>query len=99
MRIVDSDEKELIVYSDPDQLQNLLLSIGPQDEREIARLCDAICRFANFDMSAMQSKPKEQMSLDDWGAFGSQMLPFGIPLLRCGQLSAEEFGQRFKIGF
>jgi phytoene dehydrogenase-like protein len=99
MRIRDAQGKTLIVYADPDQLEAHLLDLSPSDSRLIKDFCQGIRRFANFDMSLMQQKPKDLMSALDWARLGMQMLRFVPDLSRWAMVSAREFAVRFKDPF
>jgi phytoene dehydrogenase-like protein len=96
MRLKGTDGRTLIIYSDPDQLEEHMLSLSPQDERLIRSLVQAIRQFKGFDMSLLQQKPRSLMNLGDWMALGMKMLPFLQPTIRWGLVSAADLGKRFK---
>ncbi|MCU0485349.1 MAG: NAD(P)/FAD-dependent oxidoreductase [Anaerolineales bacterium] len=98
MRLTDG-ERTLIVYTDPDQLEEHLLSLSPQDARPIRALCRGVRDFARFDMAAMYALPKSQTNAREWAALGRKMLPYVPALASWASLSCLEFGARFKDPF
>jgi phytoene dehydrogenase-like protein len=99
MRVVDSEGRTLIVYSDPDRLEAHMRELSPADSYHIKALCNGIRKFTRFDMTLMQQKPKSLMTAQDWAALGRNMLPYARPLAKWGMLSAREFAGRFKDPF
>jgi len=99
MRVVDGEGKTLVVYSDPDRLEQHMKELSPQDEDLIEDFVEGIRQFARFDMSILQAKPKALMNAEDWRAFGETMMPFVLPLARWGLVSAADLGERFKDPF
>jgi phytoene dehydrogenase-like protein len=99
MQISDPRGKWLIVYSDPDRLKQHLLTISPADARLIQAFCAGIRTLTRFDLSLLQQKPKQLMTVSDWGQLGRKMLPFICPMARWGNLSAQEFANQFKDPF
>ncbi|MCP2727398.1 phytoene desaturase family protein [Limnofasciculus baicalensis] len=96
LRVSKPDGKTLIVYSNPDRLEQHLKEISPIDRRLISDLCTGIRTFTRFDLSLLQQQPKALMQLGDWGKLARKMLPFICPLVRWGNLSAAEFAERFQ---
>ncbi len=99
MRIIDPAGKTLTVYSDPDQLEDHLIQLSPADRSLIQAFCQGVRTFTQFDMSALQEKPKPMMSAQDWAEFGQKMAPFALPLAKWGLLSADEFANQFEDPF
>jgi phytoene dehydrogenase-like protein len=99
MDVIGSNGRSLTVYADPDKLQAHLRDISPKDADLAEALCDGVRLFMEFDMAAMQRKPKDLMTLADWGELGQEMLPFAMPLAKWGPLSAAEFGEQFEDPF
>jgi phytoene dehydrogenase-like protein len=99
MRVTDSSGKTLIVYCDPDRLQQHMSELSPTDALLIAGLADGIRAFTRFDMSLMRMKPRELMTAADGMALGRRMMPFLGPLMRWGRVSAQEFAVRFRDPF
>ena len=99
MRVVSSSGKTLIVYADPDQLEDHMKTLSPDDSRLIEAFCQGVRTFTSFDMSALQEKPKDLMSPEDWGRFGLRMTPYVKPLAEWGLVSAQDFANRFKDPF
>jgi phytoene dehydrogenase-like protein len=97
-RITDG-EQTLIVYADPDRLQDHMIALSPADAPLIRAFCDGVRQFTRFDMSAMYQKPKPLMNALDWRAFGTKMLPFVIPMLRWASVPTGDFARRFKDPF
>lgn len=99
MDVIGPDGRSFSVYADPDKLQAHMTDLSPDDAHLIEDLCDGVRLFTEFDMSAMQRKPKELMTLKDWRDLGQQMLPFTLPLAKWGPMSAAEFGEQFEDPF
>jgi phytoene dehydrogenase-like protein len=91
MQISDPSGKLLIVYSDPDRLKQHLIAISPANARLIQSFCAGIRTLTHFDLSLLQQKPKQLMTVGDWGQLGWKMFPFVCPMARWGNLSAQEF--------
>ena len=96
---VDGDERTLIVHADPDRLAAHMIELSPADEDLIEEMADGVRQFQDFDMAALQEKPKALMTPADWVQFGLRMMPFALPLARLGTMSAAEFAQRFRDPF
>jgi phytoene dehydrogenase-like protein len=99
LRVSEPDGKTLIVYSNPDRLEQHLQELSPIDRRLISNFCEGIRTFTKFDLSMLQQQPKTLMRLGDWGQLMGKMLPFLCPLSRWGNLSATEFANRFQDPF
>jgi phytoene dehydrogenase-like protein len=99
MHIRGMDGKKLVVYSDPDQLEDHLCELSPSDHRLIKQLCNGIRAFSSFDLTRLQQKPKASMGLTDWATLGVDMLPYLGQLFKRGLVSTESFARRFKDPF
>jgi phytoene dehydrogenase-like protein len=99
LRVSESNGKTLIVYSNPDRLEQHLKELSPADRHLISEFCEGIRTFTHFDLSLLQQQPKSLMSLGDWSRLAGKMLPFVGPLSRWGNLSAAEFADRFQDPF
>lgn len=99
MRVVGADGKTLVVYSDPDRLEQHMKELSEEDSDLIEDFVEGIRQFSRFDMSILQTKPKALMSAEDWREFGEAMVPFVMPLARWGPVSAADLGERFKDPF
>ena len=99
MRISEPDGKILIVYSDPDRLEQHLMELSPLDSRLIQDFCAGIRALTRFDLSLLQQQPKALMTPGDWRRLAWKLLPFVCPMARWGNLSAQEFADRFKDPF
>jgi phytoene dehydrogenase-like protein len=99
LRVSESNGKTLIVYSDPNRLEQHLRELSPADYRLIKDFCDGIWTFTDFDLSLLQQQPKALMNLGDWSRLAGKMLPFVGPLAQWGNLSAAEFADRFQDPF
>lgn len=97
-RITDG-HKTLIVYTDPDKLEQHMLELSPDDARLIKAFCRGVRQFTRFDMSAMYQKPKPLMGALDWREFGMKMMPFVMPMLRWASMSSKAFAEKFKDPF
>jgi len=96
MRVVDTDGRTFIAYCDPDRLEEHMMGLSPTDSALIKAFADGVRLFTRFDMSLMQQKPKDLMSLSDWLRLGGHMMPFALPLARWGMISAQDFADRFR---
>jgi phytoene dehydrogenase-like protein len=99
LRVSEPNGKTLIVYSNPDRLEQHLRELSPIDHRLISEFCAGIRAFTKFDLSMFQQQPKVSMRLGDWRQLMEKMLPFMCPLARWGNLSAAEFASRFQDPF
>jgi phytoene dehydrogenase-like protein len=99
LRVSEPNGKTLIVYSNPDQLEQHLTELSPLDRQLISDFCAGIRAFTKFDLSLLQQQPKASMRLGDWVRLTKKMLPFVCPLSRWGNLSAAEFASRFRDPF
>ncbi len=99
MRISEPGGKTMIVYSDPDRLEQHLIELSSADARLIKDFCAGIRTFTHFDLSLLQQQPKALMAPGDWARLGRKMLPFMLPVARWGNLSAQDFANRFQDPF
>jgi phytoene dehydrogenase-like protein len=99
LRVSEPNGKTLIVYCNPDRLEQHLIELSPIDRHLIRDFCAGIRTFTNFDLSLLQQQPKASMRLSDWGKLAGKMLPFMCPLAQWGNLSAAEFANRFQDPF
>ena len=99
MHIVDPDGRTFTLYCDPDRLEAHLMELSPSDAKLIKMLADGVRTFASFDMSALQATPRSMMGLLGWMRLGLDMLPFLLPLIKWGPVSAEDFASRFQDPF
>ena len=97
-RITDGG-KTLVVYVDPDLLQDHMTALSPVDEKLIRALCDGIRMFTHFDVSAMYKVPRSLMGPRDWREFGIQVLPFLPALAKWATLSTRQLADRFQDSF
>jgi phytoene dehydrogenase-like protein len=99
LRVSEPSGKTLIVYSNPDRLEQHLTELSPLDRKLISDFCAGIRAFSKFDLSLLQQQPKASMRLGDWVRLTRKMLPFLCPLSRWGNISAAEFASRFRDPF
>jgi phytoene dehydrogenase-like protein len=99
MRVVGANGQTLIGYCDPDRLADHMKQLSPEDAELADDLAEGIRAFLDFDMSAMQAKPRSLMSGQESLDLGKRMLPFMLPLVRWGGLSAADFATRFRSPF
>lgn len=97
-RITDG-EKTLVVYVDPDRLQEHMTTLSPADEKLIQALCDGVRKFSQFDVSAMYKVPRALMGPQDWREFGMKMLPFMPALAKWAVQSSRQFADKFQDPF
>jgi phytoene dehydrogenase-like protein len=97
-RITDGD-KTLIVYADPDRLEDHMLELSPVDRPLIRAFAQGVHQFTRFDMSAMYRTPKPLMTALDWREYGHKMMPFVPALAQWATISCAEFARRFKDPF
>ena len=67
LRVSEATGKTLIVYSNPDRLEQHLQELSSVDQRLISEFCAGIRAFTHFDLSLLQQQPKALMNLGDWG--------------------------------
>ncbi|MEO1069804.1 MAG: NAD(P)/FAD-dependent oxidoreductase [Cyanobacteria bacterium J06638_6] len=89
----------LRVHSQPDQLEEHLLSLAPEDAKLIAGFCKGVRTFKAFDLSMLQQKPKSLMTAADWARLGKQVLPFMGALGKWSQLSLRDLAGQVKNPF
>jgi phytoene dehydrogenase-like protein len=99
LRVSEPGGPALVVYSDPDRLEQHLLSLSPADHRVIHEFCSGIRSFTRFDLSLLNRKPRSLMNLMDWRDFGQRMTPFLPELARWALVSAQDFANRFRDPF
>lgn len=99
IRVRDPDGFDVVAYADPDRLEDHLLAVAPVDRKPIRLLCDGVRRLTEFDLSALQKKPRSLMSPMEWGRLGLAMLPYTPDTLRWAFVSAEDFAGRFRNPF
>ncbi|GAB4476597.1 MAG: FAD-dependent oxidoreductase [Anaerolineales bacterium] len=92
-------ENTLIVYCDPDQLEDHLCHISPRDKPLIQQFCAGVRQFTHFDLSALYRKPRQLMNALDWREFGMKMMPYLLPMTKWANISAGEFASRFQHPF
>lgn len=98
MRVTDGN-KTLIVYTNPDQLEDHLLELSHEDAELIHAFTQGIKQFSHFDMSAMYQRPKTALTPTEWSELGRKMLPFVPAMAQWGILSSGEFARKFKNPF
>jgi phytoene dehydrogenase-like protein len=99
MHIVDPDGRTFTVFTDPDRLEAHMKELSPVDAKLVEKFANGVRTFADFDMSTLQAIPRSMMGLTGWMRLGLRMMPFLLPLIQWGPVSAEEFAQRFKDPF
>jgi phytoene dehydrogenase-like protein len=99
IRVQGRDDRTFIVYADPDRLEAHMKELSPADAGTIHDFCDAIRQFTRFDMTALQQKPRDQMSPLDWVRLGRKLMPFAPALAKWALLSAQGFADRFRDPF
>jgi phytoene dehydrogenase-like protein len=65
LRVSEPNGKTLIVYCNPDRLEQHLIELSPMDRHLIRDFCAGIHTFTRFDLSLLQQQPKALMRLRD----------------------------------
>lgn len=99
MHVVGPQGERLVVYADPDRLEDHMCALSPEDAELVRDLCAGVRQFLDFDLSILQQQPKALMTPQDWAKFGRRMMPYVTPLMKWGMLSAQDFGRKFKSPF
>jgi phytoene dehydrogenase-like protein len=99
LQVCGTDGRTLTVYCDPDRLEAEIASLAPADARLAHELAEGVRRFTAFDMTTMYAKPRALMTPQDFAQFGQRMLPFVLPLLKFGMISARQYADRFHDPF
>jgi phytoene dehydrogenase-like protein len=89
----------LNVHSQPDEFEQHLKAISPEDAKLIEGFCRGVRTFKGFDLSMLQQKPKSLMTAADWARVGKEVLPFIRVLGKWGNLSLQELASQFKHPF
>ena len=99
LQVCGEDGRTLRVYCDPARLEDEITGLSPTDARLAHELAEGVRRFAAFDMTLMYDKPRPLMTPQDYALFGQRMLPFMLPLIKFGMISARQYADRFKDPF
>ncbi|NJO72609.1 MAG: NAD(P)/FAD-dependent oxidoreductase [Leptolyngbyaceae cyanobacterium RM1_406_9] len=99
LRVRDTNGRTLIVYSDPDCLEQHLCALSPRDRTLIKKFCAGIRAFTRFDLSLLQQQPKTLMKPLDWARLAKHLLPYACPMATWGNRSAQDFAGEFKDPF
>ncbi len=99
LRVKAPDGRALILYADPDRLEQHMKDLSPADSHLIGGFTRAIRQFTRFDMSLLQQQPRSLMGPQDWLKLGLKMSPFLGPLAQWAMVSAQDFARRFKDPF
>jgi phytoene dehydrogenase-like protein len=99
LRIVGTDGRTFVVYCDPEQLAEHMKALSPADAPLIDAMAQGIQQLTRFDLSRWNGTPRGLIGPHEGLIIAKAMLPFLGPLLRWGNLSAEEFGARFRDPF
>lgn len=90
VRLESERGQSLRIYTDPGRLREELLAKAPGDAWEIRRWIRAIERFGKFRMPDFTASRLQRMRDD------LHLLPYVPALWRFSQMTAEEYGRRFK---
>ncbi len=99
MRVTDVDGATVTAYVDPDQLEDHLVALSPDDAPRLRALCQGVRDFTHFDLSLLQSKPRRLMAAQEGLSLASKMMPFVPVLARWGMLSADDFAAKLHSPF
>jgi phytoene dehydrogenase-like protein len=82
LRVSEPHGKTLIVYSNPDRLEQHLKELSPIDRRLISDFCTGIRTFTHFDLSLLQQQPKTLPKLRNFYEIGQWVEPGGsVPVV------------------
>ncbi len=93
MRVEDKSGKQIIIYTNLDQLEEELLNKAPEDEKEIAHFISGIRRLANLNMP--NDKALELSNLWDKTRMLWKILPYMGLFGKYMHLPAREYAKRF----
>jgi len=99
LQVCGEDGRTLRVYCDPARLEDEITGLSPTDARLAHELAEGVRRFAAFDMTLMYDKPRPLMTPQDYALFGQRMLPFMLPLIKFGMISARQYMHNGNAGF
>jgi phytoene dehydrogenase-like protein len=99
MRVVDSSGRVLVAFANPDRWEAHLKALSPADAKLSEDLADGVRRFRDFDLSALQAKPRSLMEAMDWLDFNREVLPYTLPMAKWGRVTAREYAARFEDPF
>ncbi len=93
VRVAGPGGKVLVAYTDPDRLEQHLLSLAPDDAAPIREFVSAIRRFTKFDI--LLPKPGRLASMK----LAAKMAPYLGQMQALGTVSIGQFAGRFKDPF
>jgi phytoene dehydrogenase-like protein len=96
-RILASNGKTFIFYTNVDRLEQHLKEISPADSKLITELCSAIRTFSRFPMAV--DKPRELLGTLDYCKMGVQMFPCLNAWRKYSQVSMHDLIMRFTDPF
>jgi phytoene dehydrogenase-like protein len=99
MHVIDPDGTTLSAYTDPNKLQDHLLTLAPEDAGALRGLAQGVRDFLKFDLSLLQMKPRRLMNAQDGARLLAGMGPYLPVLARWGLLSATDFARRLRNPF
>lgn len=99
MHVRGPEGQTLIVYTDPDRLEQHMRQQWPADGQRIAALCDGVRQLARFDMSLLFERPRCTLSPLGWMQLGLGLLAFVPPLMQWVYKSANDFAAGFRDPF
>ena len=92
-RIVGTDGRTFIVYTNIDRLEQHMKELAPADDKVTAEFIRALRRFSRFDQGS--GDPTKPPGLFDKIKGGLNMLPFMPALLKYSKMTVQDFGARF----
>jgi phytoene dehydrogenase-like protein len=97
LRIQDSNGQTLILYTDPDRLEQHMKTLSPQDSSLIEELCEGVRVFSRF--TPPTDKPRELCGPLDGVKIMVKMLPFMRAFGKYGKTMLQDFAARFRDPF
>lgn len=88
----DSDGNELEVYTDPKKLQKHLVSLSPEDEKQIKKLCKALTKIKRFMLTSLCPSIKDLPAI-------ITSLPTLLIMARWSGISVGEWASQLKSPF
>lgn len=94
-RVVDSDDREVLFYHDPDRLQQHLMALAPGDARQIKAFCRDLRRFLDLQLFPFL-KPPPLKTLGEKLAMLREVLPAFFLFWRTSATQMADFSGKFE---
>jgi phytoene dehydrogenase-like protein len=96
---VTDGKQTLVVYVNPERLENHMLELSPQDASLIRAFTRGVKQFEHFDFSLLYDKPRALLNGLEWLTFIYKMTPFLPALAKWALLPMGGFAKKFKDPF